>query len=291
VLFSGERSFAPVSGGLGLLYELNHGVVFRLNGQSVERAPDAAELLSKGMHEATGTFEIGNPFLDKEKANTIEAGLKRANGRFRFDANAYYTRYDGFIYRQLTGLVCGVTLESCHEEGHAENGDHEEEQHGHEFDLVFFEQRNATFYGTELLAQFDVGPIWRGIWGIDGQYDFVRARFTNGENVPRMPPHRLGGGIFYRDGNWFARTGVLHAFEQDDVAPEEPTTPGYTLLSAELSYIVRTKGQDGLAPAIMIGLKGENLLDEVLNSASFKRRENVLLPGANVRLFGSIKFN
>jgi iron complex outermembrane receptor protein len=41
-----------------------------------------------------------------------------------------------------------------------------------------------------------------------------------------------------------------------------------------------------------IGIKGQNLAnDEVLNSASFKRREDVLLPGANVRLFGSIKLN
>jgi iron complex outermembrane receptor protein len=41
-----------------------------------------------------------------------------------------------------------------------------------------------------------------------------------------------------------------------------------------------------------IGVKGDNLAnDEVLNHASFKRREDVLLPGANVRVFGSIKLN
>jgi iron complex outermembrane receptor protein len=61
VVFAGERAFVPVSGGLGLLYALPLGVEARLNGQYVERAPDAAELFSKGMHEATGTFEIGNP--------------------------------------------------------------------------------------------------------------------------------------------------------------------------------------------------------------------------------------
>ena len=33
------------------------GVVARLTGQYVERAPDAAELFSKGVHEATQTFE------------------------------------------------------------------------------------------------------------------------------------------------------------------------------------------------------------------------------------------
>ena len=34
------------------------------------------------------------------------------------------------------------------------------------------------------------------MWGIDGQYDFVRATFTDGTNVPRIPPQRFGGGLF-----------------------------------------------------------------------------------------------
>jgi outer membrane receptor protein involved in Fe transport len=157
VVFSGERSFVPVSGGIGALYDLGNNVVLQLNGQAVERAPAAAELFSKGIHEATGTFEIGNPFLDT---------------------------------------------------------------------------------------------------------------------------------------NWFARTGVLHAFEQDRVAPGELTTPGYTLLNAELSYVKQVRRAEGLVPVMTIGIKGENLLDdEVLNSASFQRREGVLQPGANVRVFGSIKLN
>ena len=108
VVFAGERAFVPVSGGLGLLYALPFGVEARLNGQYVERAPDAAELFSKGMHEATGTFEIGNPFLTEEKASTVEIGLKKATGAFRFDASTYYTQYRGFIYRQLTGVTCGT---------------------------------------------------------------------------------------------------------------------------------------------------------------------------------------
>lgn len=281
VVFSGTRSFVPVSGGLGALYDLGNNTVLRLNGQAVERAPAGPELFSKGIHEATGTFEIGNPFLDEEKAQTLELAVKRATGRFRYDANGYYTNYDGFIFRELTGLVCGGTLDSC-----AAALDEEET-----FDQVLFQQRNAIFYGVELLGEYDVGRVWNGIWGIDGQYDFVRARFDNGENVPRIPPHRLGGGIYYRDGKWFARTAVLHAFDQDRVAPGELTTPSYTLLNAELSYAVKTAGPAGLTPAMNIGLKGENLLDDkVLNSASFKRREGVLEPGANVRIFGKISF-
>jgi len=210
----------PVSGGIGLLYALPFEVEARINGQYVERAPDAAELFSKGMHEATGTFEIGNPDLEKEKAATIETGFKKSNGPFRFDAAAYYTRYYGFIYRQLTGVECGTTLVECG----APSGDET-------FNQVFFQQRDATFYGTELSAQLDVGRVWNGIWGIDGQYDFVRAKFEDGENVPRIPPHRLGGGLYYHDANWLARVGLLHAFEQDQIGAEELVTPGYTLVN------------------------------------------------------------
>lgn len=293
--FEGERSFTPVSGSLGLLYQLPFQTVARLTGQYVERAPDAAELFSKGMHEATGTFEVGNPFLDVEKATTAEVGLKKATGAFRFDASAYYTRYNGFIYRELEGLSCGGGAVGgefdCAAAGHEEEG--EEGEHDHEeevFDLVFFRQRDANFYGLEVAAQYDVAPIWSGVWGIDGQYDFVHATFADGGYVPRMPPHRLGGGLYYRDQNWFARAGVLHAFEQDQIGDdEELTTPGYTLVSAELAYSVAS---DARNPGYTIGLKGENLADdEVLNSASFKRREGVLEPGASVRLFGSINLN
>ncbi|ODS03751.1 hypothetical protein AUC71_07935 [Methyloceanibacter marginalis] len=77
VFFTGTRTFVPVSGGLGALYDFGNNTVFRLNGQAVERAPAAAELFSKGAHHASNTFEIGNPFLDEEKAQTLEVGLKR----------------------------------------------------------------------------------------------------------------------------------------------------------------------------------------------------------------------
>ncbi len=279
--FAGERSFVPVSASLGLLYDLPMGVVARLTGQYVERAPDAAELFSKGVHEATGTFEIGNPFLDEEKAATAELGFKRAKGQFRFDASAYYTRFNGFIFKDKNG-TCDETIDTC--DPTATDG---------ELALVQFQQRDATFHGAEIAAEYDVAPIWNGVWGIDGQYDFVRARFK-GDNVPRIPPHRLGGGLYYRDANWFARVGVLHAFKQDkvNVETDELETPGYTLVSAELAYTVRSMESSAGIREMTIGVKGENLADdEVLNHASFKRSDDVLLPGANIRLFGSVKFN
>ena len=105
-----DKSFDTVSGGLGLAYDLPLGVVARLSALYVERAPEAQELFSKGAHDATDTFEIGNPGLVVEKSRTLEAGFKRDTGGLRFDTTAYYTKYQGFIFRQLTGETCDVTI-------------------------------------------------------------------------------------------------------------------------------------------------------------------------------------
>jgi iron complex outermembrane receptor protein len=99
-----------------------------------------------------------------------------------------------------------------------------------------YSQKDATFIGVEVLAEQDIGRIWHGIWGIEGQYDFVHATFSDGTFVPKMPPHRLGGGIYYRDTNWFARLFLLHAFAQNEFAAFDTLTPGYNLLNAEVRY-------------------------------------------------------
>lgn len=273
-----DKSFDTLSGSLGLAYDLPLGVVARLSALYAERAPEAQELFSKGAHEATETFEIGNPNLTIEKASTIEGGFKRDKGDLRFDATAYYTKYQGFIYRALTGGSCGATLASCVPDD------------SEELKQVIFGQKDATFYGVELSGEYDVARLWRGVWGIAGRYDFVRAKFDDGENVPRIPPHRLGGGLYYRDADWRARVDLLHAFQHDEIGFDETPTSGYTLLNAEVSYTMRLASDGKVVPELVVGLKGENLLDDdVRNSASFKKDE-VLLPGRNVRLFGIVRF-
>ena len=57
-----------------------------------------------------------------------------------------------------------------------------------------------------------------GMSGIENQFDIVRATFTDGTNVPRIPPVSVGGGVYWHDANWLARVNLLHAFAQNDVA-------------------------------------------------------------------------
>jgi iron complex outermembrane recepter protein len=284
-----DLKFTPKSGAVGFLQDLPWGMVASLTAQYVERAPRAPELLSRGVHEATGTFDIGNPNLQIEAAKSVEAGLRRAVGPFRFEATAYYTRFDGFIFRALTGETCEGTIDTCTPVGG-----------GGDLNQAVWSQRDAIFRGAEIQAQLDVAPLWTGMFGIEGQYDFVRATFTDGSNVPRIPPVRYGGGVYWRDANWLARVFLLRAEAQNDIALNETPTGGYDLLKAELSYTtklkptpnfpVKARPSDYGIEELTVGISANNLLnDDIRNSVSFKKDE-VLLPGRNFKFFANVRF-
>jgi outer membrane receptor protein involved in Fe transport len=96
---------------------------------------------------------IGNPDLQIESAKSIEAGLRRAVGPLRFEATAYYTRFNGFIFRQITGVFCDETFASC---GAPDA----------ELNQAVYSQRDAIFRGGEFQSQLDVAPLWAacGAW-------------------------------------------------------------------------------------------------------------------------------
>src|SRR6266404_129552 len=206
--------YTPKSGSVGVIQNLPYDLVGSVTAQYVERAPKPAELFSRGAHDATATFDIGNPNLTIETAKSVEIGLRRATGPLRFEATAYYTRFNNFIFRRLTGVMCGGDFDSCGN-GDPNNG----------LNQAVYSQRDATFRGGEFQSQLDVGPLYGGIWGVEDQFDIVRATFTDGTNVPRIPPVRVGAGVFWRDTNWFMRVNYLHAFAHTDVAviAETPT--------------------------------------------------------------------
>jgi iron complex outermembrane receptor protein len=273
------RNFTPKSAAFGFLQDLPQGVVASLTAQYVERAPRAPELFSRGVHDATATFDIGNPNLGIEGAKTIEFGLRRPAGPFRFEATAYVTRFDGFIFRNLTGARCESDFASC------------------AFDCAgdlrqaFYAQRNALFRGGEFQSQLDVAPLAGGVFGVEHQFDVVRATFVGGGNVPRIPPVRLGGGAFWRDSNWLLRINFLHAFAQRNIDPTNETpTKGYNLLRANISYRMLFEPGDPRGRELTLGLVGDNLLNQdIRNSVSF-RKDEVLLPGANLRFFVNARF-
>lgn len=275
---SRNPSFTPKSGSIGLLQDLPGGMVGSITAQYVERAPKAAELFSRGAHDATATFDIGNPNLTIETAKSVEVGLRKATGPFRFEATVYYTHFNNFIYRRLTGVMCDDDFASCGTPGA-------------EVNQAVYSQRDANFRGGEFQSQLDVGAFQGGIWGIENQLDVVRATFTDGTNVPRIPPLRMGGGVFWRDDNWLMRVNLLHAFAQNNVAViAETPTPGYNLLKAEVSYKTKLDRNWFGAREMIAGIVGNNLLNESIRNSVSYTKDEVLMPGIGVRAFANFKF-
>jgi len=273
-------SFMPKSASVGLIQNFVWDLVGSVTAQYVERAPKPAELFSGGPHDATNTFDKGNPDLKIEAAESVEVALRRAVAPFRFEITAYYTRFNGFIFRRLTGNFCDGDTAVCGPAGP-----------GLDLKEALYSQRDAIFRGGEFQSQWDLARIWNGWWGIEDQFDVVRATFTDGTNVPRIPPVRVGGGLFYRDGNWLMRANLLHAFAQHDIAViGETPTAGYNLLKAEISYTKKLKPAEFLAKEITVGIVGSNLLnDDIRNHVSYTKDE-VLMPARGVRAFANLKF-
>jgi len=275
-VFPVDRRFMPVSASAGLLYDLPHDIVARVTVQHVERAPDPIELFYKGPHDTPRTFEIGDPTMTLEKANTLELGFKRARGDTRFELSIYHTRYQNFIFKNFTGVRCNESFASCGTPGAS-------------YDQIIYSQRDARFTGGELQIEHDVARVWNGVFGVEAQYDIVHATFADGSYVPKIPPQRLGGGLYYRDTSWTARVNLLHAFAQTNLGAFETPTPGFNLLNAEISHTTTLPNGDWPV-TLTIGFKAENLLDADIRFHQSYKKDEVLQPGRNIRLFAAMKF-
>ena len=272
-----SRSFTPLNASLALVQSFGDDWVTSLNGQMVQRAPDALELFAKGPHHATETFELGNADLDVETAYSAELSLRKYSGPLTFEVAAYASQFDGYVYKHLTGRTCDHTYVSC---ANIPTQELAEAQ---------FVQRDAFFWGAEAQAKWSLWRGNQGTFGVDGQADFVKARFTDGNagggNVPRIPPLRYGLGLFWEADTLNARINILRATKQTAVADQEEPTKGYTLLNATIHTQVQLAGHQ-----LELGLVGHNLLNDDIRLHSSVRKDEVLQPGRDVRLVLSAHF-
>lgn len=201
-----------------------------------QRAPYVQELYAHGIHFATSTYELGNPDLKQETANSIEIGLRKTEGPTTFSANAYHYDYNGYIYAH--------TLDQYED-----------------FRLIRYDQRDAAFTGVEGSVSHAFTPYLKGtVFG-----DYVVAKFDDGSSLPRIPAARLGVRADFSHENWSGSLEYYRVFGQDRIAGFETATPGHDMVNASIAY------HFGTGPfRNQIYLRGTNLLDETaLNHASF----------------------
>jgi iron complex outermembrane receptor protein len=226
----------PFSASLAASWRFAPGYLVSLAIARSQRAPAAQELYARGVHLATNTYEIGDAALDVETAKSVELTLKKTDGATTFTASAYRYAYDGYIYAR--------TMDQFED-----------------FRLIRYSQGDATFTGVEgeVRHQFTPG-LSAAVFG-----DYVRAKFDNGGDLPRIPAGRLGLRGDFTRGDWSGSAEYVRVFEQEKIAAFETRTPGYDMVNATLAYDLALAGF-----ASQVFVRGTNLLDEkALNHASF----------------------
>jgi iron complex outermembrane receptor protein len=269
-----RREFEPFSASAGAVYRATEELTFGLALFYAERAPNQVELFARGPHEATGTFEIGDPGLSREAALNFEANARLNLPRMSAELTLFHTTFEGFVYGQLTGNSydeTGVFFPDA----------------SAEFAELLYLQRDATFLGGEFQAAIQVAQLEDGELTLDLMADAVEADFDVGGNVPRIPPWRLGGGLRFEGSVIDAYAKVTHAFDQKDIAANETPTEGYTRLDAGITWHA-AQTQDGTE--VNLSLIGRNLTDEEIRNHVAFNKDEVVMAGRDVRLVLSLRY-
>lgn len=267
----GERqSLEPTSGisdyrdtavslSTGFVFKLPADRAIALNITRTQRHPQAAELYADGPHVATGRVEIGDPTLEKETALTADVSLRARGERVRFSVSAFYNDYQNYIYLNPTGEVFEAEEDAL--------------------PIYEYLQGSATLYGYE--AELVLPLAASGNRDIELRFasDYVRGKLDNGEDLPQMPPLRVGAGLHVELANWHFGMEAFRSLDQKNVIADELPTDSHTLLEADASYRMPLG-----AKHVLFFLRGTNLLDADARLSTSPLKDIAPLPGRSLHL-------
>jgi iron complex outermembrane receptor protein len=235
--------------------ELGNDYSLVLNLALAERLPVAEELYAFGPHLASGAIEIGDPSLTEETAQHFDIGIRKSAGDLTWSVTAFFTSYDDFIFLSDTGVV-----------------DPDEE-----LPIFAFAQQGADLQGLEAELFTPVATVGEGELDLRIYADYVEGELSNGENLPRVPPLRYGSRLQYHDERFLAGVEATRYDDQDETAPFEEPTGGYTMVNADFTWQLATaRGVE-----LDLFVRGTNLTDEDARKHTSLVKEIAPLPGRN----------
>ena len=219
-----NTEFDAVSGSTSLIYDVSENFKLAANVSYSERAPTREELYSNGVHHGTHTYDRGDDSLAwRSPPESISPSRRSRVPSLANSCSLALTTATSFskkIWKMKSmGMKAAVAA--------GDEGFHEHQYTG----------ADATFQGFEASLAFPVFEGEGSALQFKGMFDYVDAENdSNGENLPRIPPMRVGAALEYTSGAFLGLLEIRHAFEQDDVAHEETITPSYTILNARADY-------------------------------------------------------
>jgi iron complex outermembrane receptor protein len=255
-----RRSFSNVSGSVGVSLPLGSAGSLGFSAARAFRAPTVEELFSNGFHAAAGSFDIGNPNLDAEINQGLDAVLRMQSQSVSVQLSGYYNRIADYIAPVPVGTVI---------------------IDGEEFPEIEYMQSDATLRGAEGTAEANLTrQVVVGVMG-----DVTRGRFTDGSPLPFMPAPRLGGTVRWENAGVSAGVEVRHAFRQPETPASEVRTDAYTLTHVQLGWSFI-----GRSAVNSITFRVDNLFDTEYREATSRIKHVALNPGRNFSLVYRVLF-
>jgi iron complex outermembrane receptor protein len=270
--FVGKRNFDLFSGSVGVNVPLGPVVTGALSAARAFRAPSVEELSSNAFHEAEGAYDFGNPNLQSEINQGVEAILRMETRRVSGQFSAFYNGIQNYITPNIVGDTVIV-------------GDAGPET----VPLNRISQADAVLRGAEGRLEAEVVPnVVLGAMG-----DVVRGEFKDSKvPLPFMPAARLGAEVRYDNAKLSAGAQYRHAFAQNRVPPavsaDDPAglaTDAYDLLNLSLGYNLVLRGQVN-----SITFRVDNVLDERYVDATSRLKTFAFNPGRNFALVYRLQF-
>ncbi len=243
----------PFSASLGASWNMGGGYAAALSLSHTERAPSVRELYARGNNLATNSYElglaVGNPLLEEgglsaesvlEATDAVNLTFRKTGGPLEFELGLFYQHVDDYVFARL--------IETETETGIPHN-------------FLIYTAAQARFAGVDGQLSYAFAPSTRvTIFG-----DYVEAKLkSENDNLPRIPPGRLGARYEGNFGPLSADVEYARTFGQDRIASYETSTNGYDMVNATLAY----RFDIGMEKSVEFYARGTNLLNELAFSHS-----------------------
>ena len=257
---SSSYNYLPVSASASGLWKIDKRNSLNLAITRSQRAPQVQELLSHGFHDATRSFEEGNPDLQMETSYNLDLGYKFKADWVRAELDLFNNWANNYIYQQRTGQFVLQNPDT----GAADPCPPDTGCTA----VVKSNQADAIFRGYEGKLVFPVMENHYGLVDLTLFSDYTRGTFVNGGDVPRLPPLRFGFQWDYSQQRWSGNLRFTRAQAQNNPGANDTATAGYYLLTLGGQYQIA----DFQDTKVTLFAKANNLLNEnIRNSVSYLR--------------------
>ncbi|WP_435262813.1 TonB-dependent receptor domain-containing protein [Tenacibaculum sp. nBUS_03] len=159
-------------------YSIDEENSFLVNYGLSNRAPNASELFSDGLHHSAARIELGDLRLKSETSNRISTSYMFNNDKFNITFEGFYNFISDFIYIEPSGIE--TTLRGA-------------------FPVWSYKQTKAHLFGVDTNLQYEVNEDFL----LTSKLSFLKGRdITNKRPLIDIPPFKTTTTLLFKKEKW-----------------------------------------------------------------------------------------